>query len=77
MYALVLAVTLAQNTPTIAPAATPVPSASPGTLQVSTTTVNLNPAQQQVVTVTGATPPLQIVLDRKLVTASAIQAGLP
>ena len=75
MYALVLAVALAQNTPTIAPAATPVPSGSPATLQVSTTTINLNPAQQQIVTVTGATPPLQILLDRKLVTATADPSG--
>ncbi len=62
MYALVLAVTLAQSTP-------------PATLAVSTTTVNLNPAQQQVVTVTGATPPLQIALDRQLATVSASPSG--
>ena len=61
MYAFVLAVAL--------------PSASPATLQVSTTTINLNPAQQQTVEVTGATPPLQIVLDRKLVTATADPSG--
>ena len=62
MYALVLAVVLAQNT-------------SPPTLALSTATVNLNPAQQQTVAVTGATPPLQIVLDRKLVTATADPNG--
>jgi hypothetical protein len=62
MYALVLAVALAQN-------------ASPAALQVSTTAINLNPAQQQIVTVTGATPPLQIVLDRKLVTVTADPSG--
>ncbi len=62
MYALVLAVALAQSTP-------------PATIQLSTTTVNLNPAQQQIVTVTGATPPLQIALDRKLVTVTADPSG--
>ncbi|MGA8574203.1 MAG: hypothetical protein WB609_00755 [Candidatus Cybelea sp.] len=75
MYALLLAVALGQNTSTSAPAATPVPSASPATLGVSTTAINLNPAQQQTVAVTGATPPLQIVLDRKLVTATADPNG--
>jgi hypothetical protein len=75
MYAIVLAVALAQNTPTVAPAATSVPSGPPAALEVSTTAVNLNPAQQQIVTVTGATPPLQIVPDRKLVTATADPSG--
>lgn len=36
-------------------------------LSVSTSTVNLNPAQQQVVTVNGAAPPLQATLDQRLV----------
>lgn len=75
MYALVLAVVLAQSLPTGAPAATPAPSASPATLGVSTAIVNLNPEQQQIVSVRGATPPLQIVLDQKLVTASADPSG--
>ncbi len=54
MHALLLGVVLAQLTP--GPA-----------LSVSATSVNLNPAQQQVVTVTGATAPLQATLDRPLV----------
>ncbi len=45
--------------------ATPAPP-----LSVSTSNVNLNPAQQQVVTVTGAAPPLEATLDQKLVTVS-------
>lgn len=57
MYALVLGVALAQ-------------SASPATLQLSATAINLNPSQQQVVLVRGATPPLRVV-DQNLVTATA------
>jgi hypothetical protein len=41
--------------------------ATPGALALSTDSVSLNPAQQQVVTVSGATPPLQATLDQKLV----------
>ncbi|MBV8345102.1 MAG: hypothetical protein JO190_08960, partial [Candidatus Eremiobacteraeota bacterium] len=57
MHALLLGVVLAQLTP--APA-----------LGVSTTDVNLNPAQQQVVTVTGVAPPLQVTLDQRIVNVS-------
>jgi hypothetical protein len=64
MHALLLAVVIVQATPADTPA-----------LSVSTTTVNLNPAQQQIVTVTGATPPLQLTLDRKLVVVSAAPDG--
>src|SRR3984957_1285764 len=64
MYALLLAAVIAQATPPAVPA-----------LGVSATTVNLNPAQQQVVAVTGATPPLQLTLDRKLVLVSADPNG--
>jgi hypothetical protein len=64
MHALLLAVVLAQATPTAQPA-----------LGVATTAVNLNPAQQQVVAVTGATPPLQLTLDQKLVVVSADPNG--
>ena len=64
MHALLLAVVIAQATPTAVPA-----------LGVSTTAVNLNPAQQQIVAVTGATPPLQLTLDRKLVVVSAASDG--
>jgi hypothetical protein len=60
------------------PVASPVsaPSASPAApLTLSTTSVNLNPAQQSVVTVTGAEAPLQLTLDRRLVTVTADPAG--
>ena len=62
MHALLLGVVLAQLTP--GPA-----------LSVSATSVNLNPAQQQVVTVTGAAAPLQATLDRRLVNASVSSDG--
>jgi hypothetical protein len=61
VHALVLGTVLAQ--------------ASPGALALSTASVRLNPAQQQVVTVSGAAPPLQAVLDQKLVTVSASADG--
>jgi hypothetical protein len=67
MNSLLLVTLLAQVTPT--------PSASPAALTVSPTAVNLNPAQQQIVTVTGATPPLQLTLDRKLVVVTADPNG--
>lgn len=41
--------------------------ATPGALALSPTHLDLNPAQQQVVTVTGAAAPLQVTLDRKIV----------
>lgn len=64
MHALLLGIVLAQAAPTPTPA-----------LTLSTNAVNLNPAQQQVVTLTGATPPLQLTLDRKLVVVSAYPGG--
>jgi hypothetical protein len=57
VHALVLGVILAQATP-----------APP--LSVSPSSINLNPAQQQVITVTGAAPPLEATLDQKLVNVS-------
>jgi hypothetical protein len=57
VHALLLGVVLAQLTPG--------PS-----LGVSATSLNLNPAQQQVVTVTGAAPPLEATLDQRIVSAS-------
>ncbi|MFY9630847.1 MAG: hypothetical protein WAJ94_04475 [Candidatus Cybelea sp.] len=88
MFAPLLAAALAQFTPAPAASASPVappspvaspvtsPSASPGApLTLSTTSVNLNPAQQSVVTVTGAAAPLQFTLDRRLVTVAADPAG--
>lgn len=44
--------------------------ATPGTLTLSATNLALNPAQQQTVSVAGATPPLQATLDQKLVNVS-------
>ena len=64
MHALLLGIVLAQAAPTPTPA-----------LTLSTNAVNLNPAQQQVVTLTGATPPLQLTLDRKLVVVSGDPSG--
>jgi hypothetical protein len=64
VHALLLGIVLAQAAPTATPA-----------LAVSTNAVNLNPAQQQVVTVTGATPPLQLTLDRKIVAVNADPSG--
>jgi hypothetical protein len=78
VYALVLAAALVAPAPAGSPAVSPSPSASPaanGALVLSTNAVNLNPAQQAIVTVSGATPPLQLTLDRKLVTASADPSG--
>ena len=54
MHALLLGIVLAQ--------------ATPGALSLSATSLNLNPAQQQTITVSGAAAPLQATLDRKLVT---------
>ena len=64
MFAAFLAIVIAQATP----------AAAPG-LGVSATSVNLNPAQQQIVAVTGATPPLQLTLDRKLVVVTGDPNG--
>jgi len=44
--------------------------ATPAALGLSTDSVRLNPAQQQVITVSGAAPPLQASLDQKLVNVS-------
>ena len=71
--ALILAGTLAQTSPPASPVASapPSPEASetPGVpqLTVSVSNVELNPAQQQTISVSGASPPLSATLDRKLV----------
>ncbi|HZV76646.1 MAG TPA: hypothetical protein VFF63_02665 [Candidatus Babeliales bacterium] len=44
-------------------------------MTLSVPSVALNPAQQQVITVSGATPPLQASLDRKLVTIAVSPDG--
>ncbi|HTU82169.1 MAG TPA: hypothetical protein VMF61_08575 [Candidatus Acidoferrales bacterium] len=64
-----------------APAASPSPTASPAPgisptppgphLTLSVQTLQLNPAQQQTVLVSGASPPLSVTSEQKLVTASA------
>jgi hypothetical protein len=56
LHALALGIVLAQ--------------ATPGTLGLSASSIQLNPAQQQVVTVSGAAAPLQATLDQKLVTVT-------
>ncbi|MBV9718183.1 MAG: hypothetical protein JOZ77_02625 [Candidatus Eremiobacteraeota bacterium] len=61
MYALLLGVSLAQ--------------ATSATLMLSASSVSLNPAQQQTVVVTGATPPLAATLDRKLVNVNVSADG--
>src|SRR5690349_2566532 len=86
MLAALLALSL-QVTP--APAATPIasppaaaspaPSGTPGgpagELSVSPVTIEMNPAQQRVITVTGATAPLQATLDQKLVGVAVDPSG--
>ncbi len=62
MFALVLAASLAQATPG-------------ASLSVSTTSVNLNPAQQQIVSITGAAPPVEATLDQRLVNVSVADDG--
>jgi hypothetical protein len=71
-------VTIAQASPIASPSPVPVvspsPSAGPG-LTLSAGNVNLNPAQQTVVTVTGATAPLQATLDQRLVNVAVDPNG--
>jgi hypothetical protein len=64
LHVLIAGILVAQATPS------PLPSASSSPLGLSTNSVDLNPAQERVVTVTGATPPLTATLDRKLVSVS-------
>lgn len=66
MYLALLAILTAQVTPSPFPAAT---------LILSPSSVNLNPAQQRVVTVAGATPPLTLALDQRIVNVSADPTG--
>ncbi len=66
------------------PAASPFPQTSPspaftpasGTLGVQPASVSLSPAQQQIITVTGANAPLQATTDRKLVILAVDQSAL-
>jgi hypothetical protein len=48
---------------------------APGSLSLSASKLALNPAQQQIVTIAGVTPPLQASLDQKLVTLSVGSDG--
>ncbi len=53
------------------PTASPLPGVAPtGSLSVTPDAVNLNPAQERVVTVSGAAAPLTATLDRKLVSVT-------
>ncbi len=49
--------------------------AAPGALSLSAANVALNPAQQQVVTIGGAAPPVQATLDRRLVNVGVSADG--
>jgi hypothetical protein len=62
VHALLLGIVVAQATPA-------------SSLSVSTTSVNLNPAQQQVLTVTGATAPVEASLDQRLVNVNVSPDG--
>ncbi|MBV8197983.1 MAG: hypothetical protein JO263_07595 [Candidatus Eremiobacteraeota bacterium] len=61
MHALLFAATVAQ--------------ATPAALSVSPASVNLNPAQQQTVSITGASAPVEATLDQRLVTVSVSPDG--
>jgi hypothetical protein len=69
MLALLLSAVVAQVT-SPPPTSTPTP-----TLSVSPLSVQLNPAQQRVVTVSGATPPLTLTLDQRIVNVAASDDG--
>ncbi len=72
-HALILGILVAQGVPSPMPSVSPTPNASPPaatTLVVSPESVDLNPAQQRVIAVTGAVAPLTATLDARLVTAS-------
>jgi hypothetical protein len=62
-----------QPAPVVSPSSSPTIPTAPLTL--STNGVDLNPAQQSVVTITGAAPPLQLALDRRLVSVTADPAA--
>ena len=71
-HALILGLLVAQGVPSPAPSLSPAPSpsASPPaatTLVVSPESVNLNPAQQRIVTISGAVAPVTATLDARLV----------
>ncbi len=74
MYALLLSLVLAQPAPASSSSPPILPTAAPA-VSVSPATLNLNPAQQQTIAVTGAAPPLQTTLDRKLVDVSSAADG--
>lgn len=59
----------------IAPSPLPSQAPSPGVITVNPASVALNPAQQQVIAIGGATAPLSATLDRKLVLVSVDPSG--
>lgn len=75
LMTILLGVLLAQATPAITPSANPSASPTAAPLALSASEVNLNPAQQRVVTVTGASPPVTATLERKLVGVSVDQTA--
>ena len=81
-HLLILGILARQPAPEASPTASPIPAtaspspqASPAALIVAPSAVNLNPAQQRVVQVTGATPPLNATLDQKLVNVTVDSRG--
>ncbi len=74
-HALALGVLALQATPVPSPGVSPSPASSPGILTVSPDQIDLNPAQQRVVQVSGAAAPLQATLDRKLALVTVDPAG--
>lgn len=80
MLAFIVSLALAQATPEPAAPATPTasPSAAPvpgAPLDVSPANIDLNPAQQRTIAITGAAPPLQATLEKRLVTATVSSDG--
>jgi hypothetical protein len=74
VLAFVLSIALAQATPEpgVSASPAPLPSATslPAAIGVSPANVDLNPAQQRTIAVTGAAAPLQATLDKHLVTVT-------
>ena len=66
MLAFLLSAVVAQTTPSPTPTST---------LSVSPLSVNLNPAQERIVTVSGATAPLTLTLDQRIVNVTASPDG--
>jgi hypothetical protein len=74
MFAVILlAILIDQVTPS--PGASPPAATAPAPLTVTPAAVNLNPAQERILNVSGATAPLTLTLDRRVVNVSASADG--